>query len=175
MNCKKIFCILFAVSLCLRCSAESKNEKADIFFEKASPSTESEEESLKQKQPALKTAKITVELAITEAQKNRGFMERKIIPEGTGMIFIYKEDEKVRFWMKNTPHPLSIAFIDSSGTIREIYDMTPYSLESTASSYFVRYALEVPQGMFGRMGIKEGDKLSKESLMLLKRKAVEKS
>ena len=94
--------------------------------------------------------KISVELAITPAQQQRGFMERKLIPEGTGMIFLYKEDTKLRFWMKNTPHPLSIAFIDSSGIIKEIYDMTPYSLETIESTYSVRYALEVPQGMFKR-------------------------
>ena len=111
-----------------------------------------------------------MELAITPAQQQRGFMERKLIPEGTGMIFLYKEDTKLRFWMKNTPHPLSIAFIDSSGIIKEIYDMTPYSLETVESTYSVRYALEVPQGMFKRMDIKEGDKLTQETIYLLKRK-----
>ena len=88
------------------------------------------------------------------------------------MIFIYKTDMKMRFWMKNTPHPLSIAFIDSTGVIREIFDMAPYSLDVTASAEAVRYALEVPQGMFIRMGIQEGDKLSKETVYLLKRKAL---
>lgn len=157
---KKFCCLFSAALLCLACSAEPKNEKTDIFLEKVSADESG-------------GGKITVELALTQEQKTYGFMKRKIIPEGTGMIFVYKEDEKMRFWMKDTLHPLSIAFIDASGIIREIFDMAPYSLQVTASTYFVRYALEVPQGMFARMGIQAGDKLSKDSLMLLKRKAVE--
>ena len=70
--------------------------------------------------------------------------------------------------MKDTPHPLSIAFIDSTGRIREIYDMQPFSLDITASTYSVRYALEVSQGYFERAGINAGDKLSTESLDRLK-------
>lgn len=119
-----------------------KNEKTDIPFE--------------------------VETAVTAQEQQRGFMQRKEIPDGTGMIFIYNRDEKLRFWMKDTPHPLSIAFIDSAGRIREIYDMQPFSLDITASTYSVRYALEVAQGYFGRAGISVGDTLSAESLERLK-------
>ena len=111
---------------------------------------------------------LNVETAITAQEQQRGFMHRKEIPDGTGMIFIYKRDEKLRFWMKDTPHPLSIAFIDSTGRIREIYDMQPFSLDITASTYSVRYALEVAQGYFERAGINAGDTLSTESLEYLK-------
>lgn len=147
------------------CSAQDKMEKEEIFIEKFSDEEAKTEISVKNN-----IEKITVELAITPSQQQRGFMERKVIPEGTGMIFLYKEDTKLRFWMKNTPHPLSIAFIDSSGLIKEIYDMKPYSLETIESTYSVRYALEVPQGMFKRMNIKEGDRLTQETIFLLKRK-----
>jgi hypothetical protein len=59
--------------------------------------------------------------------------------------------------MHNTPHPLSIAYIDSKGKIRNIYDMNPYSRDSILSTVSVRYALEVPQGWFKKNGITEGD------------------
>lgn len=157
---RKMCCVVLALIICLSCSAEPKNEKADIFIEGAVNNKTFNH-------------KITVELAITPEQQARGFMERKNIPQGTGMIFLYKEDTQLKFWMKNTPHPLSIAFIDSAGIIREIYDMMPYSLQITSSTHSVRYALEVPQGMFTGMGIKAGCSLSKESILLLKRKAVE--
>ena len=87
-------------------------------------------------------------------------MERKNIPDGTGMIFIFEKDQVLSFWMKNTPHPLSIAFIDSHGKIRDIFDMKPFSLESINSTVSTRYALEVPQGWFEKENIKVGDKLS---------------
>ncbi len=103
------------------------------------------------------TAYVKAEIARKEEERNFGFMERKVIPDGTGMIFIFEQDQILSFWMKNTPHPLSIAYIDSKGKIRNIYDMTPYSLAHITSTSSVRYALEVPQGWFKKQGIKEGD------------------
>ena len=113
---------------------------------------------------------IRVETAITAAQQQRGFMGRRHIPEGTGMLFVYVQDTKLQFWMKNTPHPLSIAFIDSRGRIREIKDMTPYSLAIVSSTYAVRYALEVPQGYFEREQIVVGDVFTAETLECLHKK-----
>ena len=103
--------------------------------------------------------KIEAEMARTEAQRNHGYMERKTIPEGTGMLFLFSSDQMLSFWMKNTPHPLSIAFIDSQGRIRDIFDMTPFSLASVNSTVNVRYALETAQGEFTRLGITTGDTL----------------
>ena len=103
---------------------------------------------------------VLAEVAKTQAQRSRGFMERKNIPAGTGMIFVFERDQILSFWMKNTPHPLSIAYIDSAGTIRDIFDMTPFSLSSVTSTVSVRYALEVPKGWFEENGIKTGDKVS---------------
>ena len=103
---------------------------------------------------------VEAELASTQEERNFGFMERKKIPDGTGMLFIFEYDQKLSFWMKNTPHPLSIAYIDSNGIIREIYDMTPFSLSSIESTVSVRYALEVPQGWFLKNNITPGDKIS---------------
>ena len=103
------------------------------------------------------TLTVKAEIAEKEEERNHGFMERKNIPDGTGMLFIFDRDQILSFWMKNTPHPLSIAYIDSRGKIRNIYDMTPFSLESITSTVSVRYALEVPQGWFAKNNIKPGD------------------
>ena len=73
---------------------------------------------------------VSAEIAEKTEDRNHGFMERKTIPDGTGMLFVFEKDQILSFWMKNTPHPLSIAYIDSKGKIRDIYDMTPYSLSS---------------------------------------------
>ena len=103
-----------------------------------------------------KTIPIRVELARSIREMSKGYMGREHIPEGTGMLFMFKRDEKLSFWMKNTPTPLSIAFINSNGEIREIRNMTPFSRESVNSSEPVRYALEVPQGWFERNNIGTG-------------------
>ena len=100
---------------------------------------------------------VSAEIAEKAEDRNHGFMERKNIPDGTGMLFVFERDQILSFWMKNTPHPLSIAYIDSKGKIRNIFDMTPYSLSSIVSTVSVRYALEVPQGWYKKNGITEGD------------------
>ena len=107
---------------------------------------------------------LQAEVAKTQEERNFGFMERKIIPDGTGMIFIFEKDQILSFWMKNTPHALSIAYIDSKGKIRDIFDMTPYSLASIVSTVSVRYALEVPQGWYQKNNINIGDTLSLDFL-----------
>ena len=152
---RSLFVLLFSLTS-LSCFGELSFEKNDIFFI-----------TKENKQVA-----INVELAISQEQKSHGFMNRKNIPEGTGMIFLYDRDEKMYFWMKDTPSPLSIAFIDSSGVIKEIKDMMPYSLKTIESTLSLRYALEVPQGMFKRLKLDVGDSLTKESLLLLKRCAL---
>lgn len=102
---------------------------------------------------------VIAEMAITQEQRNYGFMNRKKIPDGTGMLFVFEKDQILSFWMKNTPHPLSIAYIDSTGTIRDMFDMTPFSLSPIVGTCSARYALEVPQGWFEKVDIKIGDKL----------------
>mgnify|MGYP002508720633 FL=1 len=105
------------------------------------------------------SVKVRAELAVKAEDRNFGFMERKRIPDGTGMLFVFENDQILRFWMKNTPHPLSIAFITSDGRIKDIFDMTPYSRAGTTSTGYVRYALEVPQGWFRDQNICTGDRL----------------
>jgi uncharacterized membrane protein (UPF0127 family) len=107
---------------------------------------------------------VRTEIARAEEERSRGFMEREQIPPGTGMLFVFPQDQILHFWMKNTPTPLSIAYIDSAGTIREIYDMTPFSLSSVSSTVSVRYALEVPQGWFAALGITPGDRVALEGI-----------
>ncbi|MBQ0050768.1 MAG: DUF192 domain-containing protein [Treponema sp.] len=102
---------------------------------------------------------VKAEIAKKVEERNRGFMFRKHIPDGTGMLFIFERDQILNFWMKNTPHPLSIAYIDYSGKIRNIYDMKPFSEAGITSTVSVRYALEVPQGWYEKTGIKVGDTL----------------
>ncbi len=96
---------------------------------------------------------LTVEIADTPAERARGLMFRKSMPEDRGMLFIFPYDEQLSFWMKNTRIPLSIAYISSDGEIREIYHMAPESLEAIQSNHSVRYALEVNLGLFAKWGV----------------------
>ncbi len=103
---------------------------------------------------------VQVEVADTDQSRSRGLMYRKAVPEGTGMLFVFDRDQILTFWMKNTLVPLSIAYISSEGRIIDILDMEPESLKPVVSSRSVRYALEVPQGYFTKIGIQVGDRLT---------------
>lgn len=102
---------------------------------------------------------VKAEIAATGPDRERGLMHRKEVPDGEGMLFVFESDQRLAFWMKNTLVPLSIAYASSDGTIREILDMEPLSLSSVESSRSVRYALEAPQGWFGRVGVAAGDRI----------------
>lgn len=102
--------------------------------------------------------RLNVELALSEEEQAQGLMYRESLEDGRGMLFVFDRDKLASFWMKNTLIPLSIAYINSDGSILEIHDMRPEDLSLVRSSRSVRYALEVPQGWFGRAGVGPGDR-----------------
>ena len=81
------------------------------------------------------------------------------LPENEGMLFVYRREEVLSFWMKNTSIPLSIAFIDKKGVITEIRDMEPMGMDSVRAAKPAQYALEVNRGWFTKNGIKVGAKV----------------
>ena len=102
-------------------------------------------------------AMVLAEIARTDVERQRGLMFRTKLEDGTGMLFVFDKDERLAFWMKNTVLPLSLAYIASDGTIRQIVDLEPQSLAGVQADRSVRYALEVPKGWFERAGVRVGD------------------
>ena len=100
---------------------------------------------------------ITVEIASTAEERAVGLMNRSSMPDDRGMLFVFETEHQASFWMKNTLIPLSIAFIAADGTIRQIEDMEPESLDSVTSRRNILYALEVNQGWFEARNIRTGD------------------
>ena len=108
---------------------------------------------------------LKVSLAITPEQQTRGLMNIQgmpptKLPENEGMLFIYRREEMISFWMKNTTIPLSIAFINKDGFITEIKDMEPGSSASVRPNRPAQYALEVNRGWFSKNGVKVGTKVN---------------
>ena len=101
---------------------------------------------------------VVVEVAATETERNRGLMFRKTLADGKGMLFVFETDQRVSFWMRNTSLPPSLAYMASDGTILQILDLAPFSEEPRPSERSIRYALEVPQGWFAKVGLKPGDR-----------------
>jgi uncharacterized membrane protein (UPF0127 family) len=97
-----------------------------------------------------------VEVAASGPQRQRGLMGRTHLPADGGMLFVFEQPGRHCFWMRDTPLPLSIAFIDSAGRIAGLADMQPRSESLHCPGTDVRYALEVRQGEFQRRGITTG-------------------
>lgn len=123
--------------------------------------------SAQQAQPTLPTTElragmylIRAEVARTEAQQQTGLMFRTQMAPNGGMLFTYPPGSQICMWMKNTLLPLSVAFLEPDGTIVNIADMQPKSLQSHCSAKPVAYALEMHQGWFRDKGIKPGMKIS---------------
>ena len=102
---------------------------------------------------------IRAEVAADFGTRMEGLMHRKSLAPNTGMLFIFDEAAVQCMWMKNTYVPLSVAFLDESGTILNIADMQPQTEQSHCASGPARFALEMNQGWFAQRGIKAGTKL----------------
>lgn len=102
---------------------------------------------------------IRAEVAADYATRAQGLMHRKSLAPNAGMLFIFDGAAPHCMWMKNTYVPLSVAFLDESGTIINIADMQPLSEQSHCASRPALYALEMAQGWFAQRGIKAGTKL----------------
>jgi hypothetical protein len=96
-------------------------------------------------------------LAETQEQRNRGLMEVTDLGGYEGMLFVWADDTSSGFWMRNTPTPLSIAFIDAEGAVVSTADMEPCADSPDCPSYPAerpyRFALEVPKGRLSALGV----------------------
>jgi uncharacterized protein len=107
------------------------------------------------------THPFNVELALTDDQRARGLMFRKELPDAQGMLFDFKVEQEVGFWMKNTYIPLDMIFIRADGTIRRIAANTePLSERLVPSGGPIRFVLEVAGGSAKKLGIEPGDKVT---------------
>jgi uncharacterized protein len=102
---------------------------------------------------------IQAQLARTPDQRSIGLMFRQTMPANEGMLFAFEAPGQHCFWMKNTLLPLSAAFVADDGSIVNIEDMKPQTLDSHCSAKPVRFVLEMNQGWFAKRGLKAGSKL----------------
>jgi uncharacterized membrane protein (UPF0127 family) len=102
-----------------------------------------------------------VEMAVTPEQHARGLMFRRELPEGQGMLFDFKAQQPVSFWMKNTYISLDMIFIRGDGRILRIEEHTePLSERQVHSGGSVRAVLEVIAGTSRKLGIAPGDRVA---------------
>ena len=105
-------------------------------------------------------ATVSIEVANTTEQRERGLMFRKHLDEDAGMIFVFADSQPRDFWMHNTEIPLDMMFADSSFRITGIVaDAKPETDTLRGVDDPSQFVLEVNGGFCAKNGIKPGDRL----------------
>ena len=127
-------------------SSEEKKDYVDIYMEEG------------------KSVKVNVEVANTEIERRNGLSNRQYLGDHDGMWFIFDEDVKNSFWMKDMLIPLDIIFVDSSGFIVDIKEnntpCTDSYCPSILSSSTYRYVLEVNANFCEENGVEVGHSIT---------------
>lgn len=105
---------------------------------------------------------IKLELAITEAEKEKGLGSRDSLAPDTGMLFVYQTKGNYGFWMKGMRFPLDFIWIDGN-IIVDLSPNIPFPEKNTTQPISLTSrvpadkVLEVNAGVIDRLGIKIGD------------------
>ncbi len=111
----------------------------------------------------LKGKRFNVEVADTDASRERGLMFREHMDANRGMLFAFPQEMPQAFWMKNTKIPLDILFFDHGGKLVALHqDVPPCTADPCPvypSNAPALYVLELNGGTAAKLGVKPGDRL----------------
>jgi uncharacterized membrane protein (UPF0127 family) len=106
-----------------------------------------------------------VEIADSPAKRELGLQYRRDLAPDRGMIFLFPAETEQTFWMKNTPIPLDMIFIDHERRIVGIVEQTvPFSLDARSVGKPSQFVLEINGGLAKRYGIQAGDRVRFEAI-----------
>lgn len=83
-------------------------------------------------------------LAITDEEHDQGLQGVTSLPEDHGCLFYFDEVDEVSIWMKDTPVPLDIVFINDDLEVISVQQGVP-NTEDYHTEQDVKYVLEVNQ------------------------------
>jgi hypothetical protein len=110
-------------------------------------------------------ARLRLETATTEPQRERGLMSRTALVPHTGMLFVFDSDGPVSFWMKDTLIPLDMIFVGGDGIVRKVFARVPTVSPKTPDNAIpletanARYVIELAAGEAANDGIAAGVQL----------------
>ena len=107
----------------------------------------------------------TVDVADTPEKRFQGLSGRPVLEEGTGLLFIFSEERKHTFWMKDMRFPLDMVWISASCTVADITTDVPQPPPDSADSVLPTYSpsapatynLEINAGVAAASGLKTGN------------------
>lgn len=110
----------------------------------------------------IKNISLKTEIADTPFKRQQGLMNRETLADNTGMLFIFKEEGRYSFWMKNMRFALDIIWINEQKKIVELSENIPPCQTDCPAFYpqeKAKYVLEVNTGFIKKNNIKVGDYL----------------
>jgi len=103
-------------------------------------------------------ASLEIEFATSEYETQTGLMYRKSMEPNRGMLFIFEDETRRSFYMKNTEFALDIIYLNSEYTIVSIQkNAKPFDKSSLPSEAPAKYVLEVNAGLSDQWGLAAGD------------------
>ncbi len=102
---------------------------------------------------------VCVSVADTARTRQLGLSGRSRLSADEGMLFVFPEDGKYAFWMKDMRFSIDIIWLSAAGSIVHITrsvspDTYPRTFESDTPA---RYVLELSAGYVGAHDVKIGD------------------
>ena len=147
---KKTFALLLSITLTMCCVLSACSRAPE-----KTRATVKDYQSL-----AIGAVRIRAQVAVTLPEQEKGLMYCRSLPEGYGMLFVYKTPQKMYYWMNHVPIPLTIGFFKADGTLDEVRNMLPNDKRDiVSSSDRIQYCLEMNEGWYVRNGVKPGMKL----------------
>jgi len=91
---------------------------------------------------------LRLEYALNDAERELGLGGRTSVPEGYGMLFVFPDDDRYGFWMKDMLVPIDMFWLDAQGQVVYIVaDVATSTYPSVLySSVPARYVLETAAG-----------------------------
>ena len=105
----------------------------------------------------------SLEVVDTPEGREKGLMFRQSMAPDAGMLFDFKTEQKVTFWMQNTLSPLDMVFIAADGTVETVHvNARPMDTTPIPSQLPVRFVLEIAGGRSVEVGLKPGDRFEQD-------------
>lgn len=103
----------------------------------------------------------TVDLAMTDEDIRQGLSGTQQLPEGHGMLFVFKSYGDYSFWMPDMNYPLDMIWIDDDRVVHVTENAPPCLSREQCPRYEApeptNRVLEVSAGTSRRLGIGPGD------------------
>lgn len=99
-------------------------------------------------------------IAVTDYDKNVGLSKYYTLSQDWGMMFVYEEEQELRFYMKDMRFPIDMIWLNENATVEKILSsLEPCKTNCTTYSGWGKYVLEINAGLSEELNITEGTQI----------------